>query len=244
MIGIRKEYNLVLIFTLIGIFLCPNPAYSIDANCLRVPLNFTANEDKPFNEMEFEELIWWYKAFFIAMRENFLPDRFFYEVVAILKKKYKIEKQKTNMESFFIWVKRVHAKECYIPMQMYNHFNYKDKQSFIKKLTNLQHEMNVKTNSLDPENNWISIKVYTIKMMNLIEEVKNLTYEDSTFLDLFYVDGEGKSYGWPPYMQNYYLGDDYNADQLRNTPSILTKDDVTFVAPPSTEDVSLPKSDL
>ncbi len=44
----NKKLNIVLLFALIGMFFCPNLAYSVDVHSLRVPLNF---EDESENDL-------------------------------------------------------------------------------------------------------------------------------------------------------------------------------------------------
>ncbi|MDP8229936.1 MAG: hypothetical protein P9L93_02405 [Candidatus Gorgyraea atricola] len=51
----RKVNHIALLFTLIGAFLCPNPAYSIDADCLRVPLNFEQDDKNDSPSIPSEE---------------------------------------------------------------------------------------------------------------------------------------------------------------------------------------------
>ena len=215
--------------------------------------NFTEVEsidiNKPFSQMGFEELIWWYKAFMFSLQVSFSEaDEQRNEVIDLLEQKYIPMKDRIGTTSFFMWDKRIFHREVVIPVEMYKQI-YREEPPLLAQIEELREQL--KKERLREIDMDIPIeersnlqRKYIANLMAVIQEF-NRARKDLDGKTLFEVtyDRRASDAKWQPEGTDdgkWSKDSNYSPDVLLRTPSLLTKADVSIIQkvgiePPASE---------
>lgn len=215
-----------------GIFFLSTPAYPAYNPNLRPALKFQdqdslgKNFDKPAAEMEFKELIWCFKAYMILSMTGSSEMPQLQEIFKLLKEKFILKEDKIEINSFFMWGKRIVVKEYFIPKVTYEYI-FENLHPAIVEIRDMRREMY--KNSMKREGFWEY--PFLVKLMSAIKKlnkpIKKL-YEKTLFEKAY--DERVNDEEWQDWIyENYGLasGTNYRPIKLFHTPSMLTVKDVT-----------------